>query len=127
MAEYWDKQLLSLIRYGFPLDFDYSKSLNHELNNHSSATIFSQDVEAYLQEEIQLRAIHGSYGKQPLQNMHFSPFLTRENLDAEHRRVIVDLSYPLKFSVNAWVKPKVYLNMPFILTLPTIDNITRKV
>ena len=41
--------------------------------------------------------------------------------------MIVDLSYPDGFSVNAGVNSDQYLDTPFILTLPTIDNITQKV
>ena len=59
--------------------------------------------------------------------MHFSPFLTREKPGAPHRRVIADLSYPEGFSVNAGVDSDKYLDTPFILTLPTIDNITQTV
>ena len=72
-------------------------------------------------------AILGPYDTCPLDNMHFSPFLTREKPGAPHRRVIVDLSYPEGFSVNAGVDSDKYLDTPFILTLPTIDNITQKV
>ena len=59
--------------------------------------------------------------------MHVSPFLTRHKPDAVHRRVIVDLSYPQGRSVNSGVDSDSYLNTPFLLTLPTIDNITQKV
>ena len=59
--------------------------------------------------------------------MHFSPFLTRDKPGAPHRRVIVDLSYPEGISVNAGVDSDTYLQTPFLLTLPTLDNITQKV
>ena len=39
----------------------------------------------------------------------------------------MDLSYPGGMSVNAGVDCYTYLHTPFLLTLPTIDNITPKV
>ena len=127
LDNYWDKQLCYLIRYGFPLDHKQDSPLSHDFKNHSTATQYEVDIKAYLQEEKQFGAILGPYNSCPLDNMHFSPFLTREKPGAPHRRVIVDLSYPEGFSVNAGVDSDQYLDTPFILTLPTIDNITHKV
>ena len=127
LIDYWDKQLYFLIRYGFPLDFKASSPLHHELKNHSTANLYTDDVKAYLTEECQFGAIYGPYKDKPLDNMHFSPFLTRDKPGAPHRRVIVDLSYPDGMSVNAGVESDTYINTPFLLTLPTIDNITQKV
>ena len=124
---YWNDQLCSLIRYGFPLDFNANSPLSHEIKNHSLAVQHTKDVKAYINEEKQFKAIHGPYLEPPLDNMHFSPFLTREKPGAEHRRVIVDLSFPHGSSVNTGVDPESYLGTPFILTLPTIDTITQKV
>ena len=42
----------------------------------------------------------------------FSPFLTSEKPGAEHRRVIVDLSFPHGSSVNTGVDPESYLGTP---------------
>ena len=53
---YWDQQLKFLIRYSFPLDFDYSKPLRHENKNHQSAIAFKEDVSHYLAEECQFGA-----------------------------------------------------------------------
>ena len=127
LVDYWDKQLCFLIRYRFPLDFKKGSPLQHELKNHSMANIHTDDMKAYLQEESQFGAIFGPFDNEPLDGMHFSPFLTRDKPGAPHRRVIVDLSYPEGMSVNAGVDSDTYLETPFLLTLPTLDNITQKV
>ena len=88
LTEYWDQQLCYLIKCGFPLDFNANNPLKHERNNHSSATLHSEDVKAYIAEEKQFKAIYGPYKQNPFDNMHFSPFLTREKPGAPHRRVI---------------------------------------
>ena len=40
--------------------------------------MFPQDVEAYIQEEIEFGAIMGPFSDLPFQELHISPFLTRE-------------------------------------------------
>ena len=120
---YWDTQLLELIKYGFPMDFNRQSPLRWEDKNHSSALQFPHDVEAYLKEEIQFGAIQGPFIKNPIENCHFSPFLTREKSNASHRRVIIDLSWPKDASVNLGVDKNSYLASDFQLTFPTVDDI----
>ena len=127
LNQYWDKQLTLLIRYGFPLDFNTNYTLSHQESNHKSANDFKNDVKAYLQEEIDLGAILGPFKQPPLKNLHISPFMTRPKPQAIHRRVIVDLSHPKNASVNAGVAPDLYLGTKFLLTLPTIDDVTKKI
>ena len=127
LTGFWDSQLLFLIRYGFPLDYDYNSPLTSVDKNHTSATQFADDVQAYLTEEKAFGAILCPFKEPPSDNLHISPFLTREKPGASHRRVIVDLSFPHGYSVNNGVQSDKYLGTPFLLTLPTIDNITNQV
>ena len=53
--------------------------------------------------------------------------MSREKPDSPHRRVIIDLSFPHGTSVNAGISKDIYLDTPFILKLPTIDNITQQI
>ena len=124
---YWDKQLLQLICYGFPLSFDNKVQLKASTVNHSSAKDFPEDINIYLQEEKSFDAILGPFENAPILDLHVSPFLTHEKPGATSRRVIVDLSYPHGASVNAGVDPDMYLGSEFLLTLPSIDYITNKV
>ena len=127
LKNYWDKQLPLLIRYGFPLDFDNASPLQHEENNHASANLFTKDVSHYLQEEMGFKAILGPFDAPPIKNLHIYPFMTRPKPSSDHRRVIIDLSFPKGQSVNQGVSSDQYLNTSFILSLPTIDNITQKI
>ena len=121
---YWDTQLIDLLSFGFPLDFDRKTSLKCDNKNHSSAIDYPEDVEAYLQEEAQFGAIMGPFLVDPIPHCHKSPFMTREKPHSDHRRVIVDLSWPKGFSVNSGVDKDSYLDTEFVLSLPTIDDIT---
>ena len=127
LTNYCDSQLLLLLRYGFPLDFDYTSPLCSVDNNHSSATKYTTDVQAYLTEEKEFGAMLGPFNEAPIENIHVSPFLTRDKPGGTHRCMIVDLSFPHGYYVNAGVQSDTYLDTPFLLTLPTIDNITNKV
>ena len=53
--------------------------------------------------------------------------MTRPKPSSDHRRVIIDLSFPKGQSVNQGVSSDQYLNTAFILSLPTIDNVTQKI
>ena len=126
LQRYWDKQFLYLIRYGFPLDFDKNSKLGKTTQNHKSAIMFPGDIDQYLKEEIELGAIVGPFCEPPLTDFHTSPFMTREKPGGDHRRVIMDLSFPHGLAVNSKIKDS-YLGTNFILTLPSIDHITSKV
>ena len=126
LVDYWDKQLIHLIQFGFPLDFNRNCILKHDNENHSSANEYPADIQAYLNEEMAHGAIIGPYDKNPIPDCHISPFMTREKPNAPNRRVIIDLSWPKNNSVNAGVDKNSYLGSEFSLTFPTIDDITKE-
>ena len=126
LSGYWDKQLIHLIRFGFPIDFNRTCTLTHDGKNHSSAVDYPEDIKAYLTEEIQHGAIIGPYPNNPIPNCHISPFMTREKPNAPNRRITIDLSWPKHNSVNAGVEKNSYLGSEFSLTFPTIDDITNE-
>ena len=100
LKNYWDKQLGYLIHYGFPLDFDNNVYLGNNDSNHISAIDFKEDVEVYLQEEKKFGAILHPFNSPQIHNLHVSPFMTREKSDSNHRRLIVDLSFPPDHFIN---------------------------
>ena len=124
LKDYWDQQLLQLLRFGFPLDFNRNSQLQCEGGNHSSAIQYPKDVEAYIQEETKYGAILGPFKENPIESSHTSPFMTRNKPNSDRRRVIIDLSWPLGASVNAGIDKDTYLGTPFALTFPTVDVIT---
>ena len=123
LTNYWDKQIVDLITFGFPLDFDRSCPLTSTYENHSSAVQHLDHVDKYIQEELQHQAILGPFNKLPFE-LHFSPLLTRTKQNSSKHRTIMDLSWPEEASVNASVKKNIYLDTYFKLYYPSIDNIT---
>ena len=124
LRDYWDTQLIHLIKFGFPLGFNRNMRLMSEKINHASALKHPSDVVAYLEEEIAHGAIVGPFVNNPIQSCHYSPFMTREKSGSNQRRVIIDLSWPRETSVNDAIDKDSYLGTEFSLTFPTVDNIT---
>ena len=127
LQQYWDWQLPLLIKYGFPLDFNRDSVMTSHKINHKSATDYAKHVSVYLEEELRHQAILGPFKNPPIPQLHTSPFMTRDKPNSEHRRVIIDLSWPLGGSVNAGVPTDQYLGTDFVLTYPSVDNITQEV
>ena len=121
---YWDEQLLQLIEFGFPLDFNRNCPLNNESGNHKSATEFPNDIDSYIAEELKYDALLGPFESHPIAAGHCSPFMSRSKPNSDRRRVIIDLSWPLGASVNAGIDKTSYLGSPFTLMFPTVDDIT---
>ena len=127
LTSYWDWQLPLLIKYGFPLDFDRNSDTNSDKTNHKSAIEYPDHVTTYLQEELHHGAMLGPFPTPPIENLHVSPFMTRDKSSSANRRVIIDLSWPHGLSVNSGVENDRYLGTDFVLTYPSIDNITSEV
>ena len=53
--------------------------------------------------------------------------MTHEMSTSTNRRVIIDLSWPKDYSVNAGVDKNSYLGTDFVFSFPTIDDITEAV
>ena len=60
LSNYWDQQLLQLLEFGFPLDFNRQCPLRFEGENHTSATDHPADIDAHIQEERQFLCNPGS-------------------------------------------------------------------
>ena len=124
MADYVDQQLPDLIEFGFPLDFDRSRDLQSTLVNHASARLYPEHVDRYIQEEVGFQAMVGPLDKESF-DLHISPFVTREKLDSNSRRTIMDLSFLKGFSVNDGVLKGTYLGTGFQMHYASVDLIIR--
>ena len=112
LQNYWDWQLPLLNKYGFPIDFDRNAKICHDLGNHNSANQYPDHVLHYLQEEIQYGAIVGPFKVSPIDKLHVSPFMTRDKSSSEHRRVIIDLSWPLGHQVWNYIDDFLCVSLP---------------
>ena len=109
LSNYWDQQLLQFLEFGFPIGFNRNCPLYHDGSNHTSALQYPEDIDKYLEEEIQFGAIAGPFSVNPIDNCHMSPMMTRAKTDSKNRRVIIDLSWPRNASVNDGVGKQAYI------------------
>ena len=110
-----------MIEFGFPLNFDRSGSLGCTLDNHT-ANQYPDQVEKYLQEEINHKAMLGPFDSPPF-NLQISPFMTRVKAGSDNRRTIIDLSWPKGLSVMMVLVIQFIFNTEFELKYPSIDLI----
>ena len=123
LQNYWDNQLIDLLKFGFPLDFDHTSQLFSTEENHKSALLNSCHVEKYISEELNYQAILGPFDEKPI-HLHTSPLMVRDKQDSDSKRTIMDLSWPHCLSVNHGVRKDIYLDTEFILKYPSVDQIT---
>ena len=72
LEDYWDQQILVLLRYGFPLDFVRNCSLQSTHSNHKSAEMHLDQVTNYIKEELSHGVIIGPFDGIP-PSFHISP------------------------------------------------------
>ena len=82
-----------------------------------------EHVAKHFTEELQHEAIMGPFTEPPFP-IHVSPLITRDKQDSVQKRTIIDLSWPKGLSVNHGVDKERYLDTPYILHYPSVDNIT---
>ena len=99
---------------------------NTKITNHFSACQYPQQVQEYIDKELNLGAILGPVDNIPHEEFHCSPLLTRPK-DINKRRVILNLSHPYGNSVNSHVDADNFDGSPFILKFPTVDDIAQDI
>ncbi|MCP4261545.1 MAG: hypothetical protein GY774_29190, partial [Planctomycetes bacterium] len=110
---------IDLLEFGFPIGHDYSFIPQPVTQNHKSALVHAAEVREYLDTEKGYGAIIGPFDNKPLEWLMVSPMLTREKSGSAKQRIIIDMSFPNKLSVNDGISKDVYLGLPFKLNLPT--------
>lgn len=123
-----DYELLSFIKYGFPLGYVGPISNTKDTPNHKSALSFYDDVNKFITKEIQLGGIVGPMPHPPFKEwVHTSPLMTREKKDSSSRRVIIDMTYPNDTSVNAYIYKNTVLGNIRDHKLPSVDDVVELV
>lgn len=126
LQDYPNELLVHFLEFGFPLGLSYNVPLQSRPYNHPTATQYKADIHHYLTTETRHSAIWGPFPTPPLPDFHTSPMLTRDKPGSNHRRVIVDLSWPENFSVNTSLNSTIHCASSCSLTYPTIDNIVQE-
>ena len=106
------------------MDFKGKRSdLKNATSSYNSALQFPEHVTAYLNDELEDKAIYGPFENKPFgEETHISTFFTRNKPDSTKRGVIIDLSWPENASVNHHTGANEYLGTTFKLNYPSIDS-----
>ena len=121
LKDYQDVQLVDMLEYGWPINFDRSAVLKSTMDNHASTTQYQRDIDFYIKMELGHRALLGPFHGPPVAPTHVSPLMTKPKKDALHRRVFMDLSWPGGASVNDGVDGDWYLGQEVTIRLPTVQ------
>ena len=87
LSNYWDSQLVLLLRYGVPLDFDYTSPLESVDKNRISGIQHAKGIQVDLNEEKAFGAILSPFQKFPIDDLHVPPFLTRDKPGGSYRQL----------------------------------------
>ena len=120
---YWDVELCHFINYGWPIGHCGGTNCNAK-KNHNGAKEFPAEVNKYLQSELSLGRIAGPFVNSPYEEViAVSPLNSLPKKGTTDRRVITDLSFPDKGSVNSGIDKDVYLGLPIKTKYPSVDNV----
>ena len=121
LSQYTDHNLVDFLAYGWPVNYHPSSPLIATTDNHPSALGYDSDIDFYVTTEFSFGALAGPFSHPPIPHCHTSPLMTKPKKDSQHRRVIVDLSWPDGAAVNDGIPTDVYLDGPASITLPTVE------
>ena len=124
LQNYHDAHVVDFPRFGWPVSYTAENLPTSSSCNHPSAVDFADHVEHYINTELGYHAIAGPFSVNPLhQPLVCSPLQTVPKRGSNQRRVVMDLSYPPRSSVNCGIVASSYLNEPYKLRLPGIDRL----
>ena len=118
---YQDRNLVEFLEYGWPINYDRESCLCTMLSNHASALGYPEHIDFYIDTEIGNDALAGPFEATDTSGIHLSPLMTRPKKDSDHRRVIMDLSWPPGFAVNDGINMDEYIDGPATVKLPTVE------
>ena len=84
LYDYWDKQIVDLLEFEFPLDFNRITVSCATEDNYASATQFATHVKSYIQNETKHGAVLGTFDNKPI-DLYISPFTTIDKPDSDLR------------------------------------------
>ena len=121
-----EDRVLSLIKYGMPLDCKSNYGVKELQNNHQSALSFPKAIEDYLFKNGESFTVLGPFCTSPILDLCYSPLMTVPKEETE-RRVIVDFSFPAGRSINDGIPKATYLEHNVKFSLPSVRSMVDRV
>ena len=129
LREYQDSQVVDLCKFGWPINVtDEQFADRGRPKNWRSALDFPEQMDQYIQREIQEGSLLGPFEISPFKSTPvFSPLSTTPKRGSSERRVIMDLSFPPGNSVSDKIPKDQYLGQERKLTYPSVDALVELV
>lgn len=127
LESYHDKDLVQLLKYGWPVGYHADQPPASVDSNHQSAIRHPNHVNAFIQKELQHHAILGPFKEPPFTPWCWmSPIMTRPKKESQERRIIMDLSFPHGFSPNDGISIYDHFGKDISYSLPSISDLINK-
>jgi len=124
LTNYHDLQICKFIQFGWPIGHCGLETKCNAKRNHGGARQFPDQVQGYIESQINLGRIIGPFTKNPFNcPIALSPLNSLPKKGTTDRRVITDLSFPEGYSVNAGIDKDSYLGVDIKTKYPTVDHI----
>ena len=124
LEDYHDNIICDYMEFGWSIRYMADDLPQTVSQNHTSSIAHPHHVDHFLAVELQHSALLG-----PFPNTHplftfvaTSPLMSRPKKNSEHRRIIMDFSFPIGSSVNSGIPKDTYLGTPYKLHYPTVDD-----
>ena len=128
LTNYHDREIVDMLKYGFPIEHSDTATLEMGDRNHLGATNYAEHIDKYVKKEVKLGGTIGPFDAIPFKcKVGISPLSSRSKKGTAERRVILDCSWPLGRSLNDGMSKDSYLGECIDLKYPTVDMLARKV
>ena len=121
-----DSRILSLLKYGMPVNCKENFGVKKKQKKHFSAICHKGAVEEYISKNVNSQAMLGPFEEPPITNLCFSPMMTVPK-EADKRRIIVDFSFPPGRAVNDGISKARYLDFEAEFSLPSVQSMVSRV
>ena len=121
-----DARVLSLIKYGMPVNCKENFGVKKPQKNHHSAICHKDAVKEYIDKNVRSQAMLGPFEEAPINNLCFSPLMTVPK-EEDKRRIIVDFSFPPGRAVNDGISKSIYLDFDIEFSLPSVQSMVSRV
>ena len=123
LKDYHDNVFVQYLEFGWPVNYRLSYDPTSCRKNHSTAEDYANVINDYISTEIQFGALAGPYNQPPFSTVLItSPLhsVPKKGQNNDTRRIVLDLSYPPKKSVNEGI-PQTYDDLH--LEYPSVDRL----
>lgn len=127
LKTYHDKELVTFLRFGWPVGFHSKTPPTSVPENHMSAKAYNSHVQRFVAKELDHHAMVGPFKSAPFQPWcRLSPLMTRAKKASSERRVIMDLSFPAGEAPNDGIDISHYFGKDISYSLPSIGDLITK-